>query len=234
MDTRQQAILQAIVNEYIRTAEPVSSSLLTKKHGLNVSPATIRNDMAELEAAGLIRQPHTSAGRIPTEAGYKFYIEHDLNRQPDLAAKEQQVLKARARTATGSDEVLKNMAQALAELSLETVFVGFGPRDIYTAGISNLLNQPEVIADEAFLHQMSRMFDQIETVIARLFESNTTDEVRILIGRNNPFGAGLGTVLTRYVAPDHEGILGIIGPIRMDYEDNLARIAFARTLLNRS
>jgi|SRR3989344_3064556 len=72
---RQQKILDLLIKEYIDRAEPVSSELLKKRSGLSVSPATIRNELQELTELGYIKQPHTSAGRIPTEKGYKFFIE---------------------------------------------------------------------------------------------------------------------------------------------------------------
>ena len=75
MQNRQLEILRAIVDEYVATEEPVGSKVIAEKHGLGVSPATIRNDMAVLEDAGLIKQPHTSAGRIPTNSGYRMFVD---------------------------------------------------------------------------------------------------------------------------------------------------------------
>lgn len=74
MSTRQQKILNAIVKEYVKTSKPVSSKILVQKHNLGLSSATIRNEMKELEKFGYLQQPHTSAGRIPTEKGYRFFI----------------------------------------------------------------------------------------------------------------------------------------------------------------
>ena len=75
-DDRRQAVLRAIVEGYVATSEPVGSKALASQHGLTVSPATIRNDMAALEDDGLITQPHTSAGRIPTDKGYRAFVDH--------------------------------------------------------------------------------------------------------------------------------------------------------------
>ena len=75
LDLRSQAILRAVIEEYVTTATPVGSQALVERYGLGVSSATVRNILAELEAAGLLTHPHTSAGRIPTDAGYRFYVE---------------------------------------------------------------------------------------------------------------------------------------------------------------
>ena len=79
LDNRKKKILQAIVEEYIETAEPVSSKSLVEKHGIDYSSATIRNDMAELEKIGLLDKPHTSAGRIPSAQGYRYYVDELVN-----------------------------------------------------------------------------------------------------------------------------------------------------------
>lgn len=79
LDNRKKKILQAIVEEYIETAEPVSSKAITKEHGLNLSSATIRNEMAELEKSGLLDKMHTSSGRVPSVEGYRYYVDELLN-----------------------------------------------------------------------------------------------------------------------------------------------------------
>src|SRR3546814_15021427 len=76
LDDRKAAILRAVVEEYIDTAQPVGSAHVVKAADVKVSSATVRNDMATLENEGYLRQPHTSAGRIPTETGYRFFVDH--------------------------------------------------------------------------------------------------------------------------------------------------------------
>jgi len=72
IDERKQRVLEAIIKDYVATAEPVGSRTIARKYNLGVSPATIRNEMADLEEMGLIEQPHTSAGRIPSQLGYRY------------------------------------------------------------------------------------------------------------------------------------------------------------------
>ena len=75
MDPRKMRILQAVTDDYINTAEPVGSRTIARKYGLGVSPATIRNEMSDLEELGYLEQPHTSAGRVPSDKGYRFYVD---------------------------------------------------------------------------------------------------------------------------------------------------------------
>ena len=79
LDERKKKVLQAIVEEYINTAEPVSSNAITQNHGLECSSATIRNEMSELEKTGFLDKTHTSSGRIPSEKGYRYYVDELLN-----------------------------------------------------------------------------------------------------------------------------------------------------------
>lgn len=81
MEERKKKVLEAIIQDYIATAEPVGSRTISKKYNLGVSPATVRNEMADLEEMGLIEQPHTSAGRIPSQIGYRYYVDYLMERQ---------------------------------------------------------------------------------------------------------------------------------------------------------
>jgi heat-inducible transcriptional repressor len=92
LDDRTQAILRAVIEEYVATASPVGSQALVERYGLHVSSATVRNIFVELEAAGLLSQPHTSAGRVPTDAGYRFYVESIIDTAP-LAPVEQLMVR---------------------------------------------------------------------------------------------------------------------------------------------
>jgi heat-inducible transcriptional repressor len=92
LDLRSQAILRAVIEEYVTSAQPVGSQALVERYGLGVSSATVRNILAELESAGLLTHPHTSAGRMPTDAGYRFYVETIVDAAP-LSAVEQLMIR---------------------------------------------------------------------------------------------------------------------------------------------
>src|SRR5919205_2948749 len=104
-EDRRLAVLRAIVEDYVQTREPVGSKALVERHALGVSPATIRNDMAALEEDGLIAQPHTSAGRVPTDAGYRMFVDRLTQLKP-LSAAERRAISAFLEGAVDLDDVL--------------------------------------------------------------------------------------------------------------------------------
>src|SRR5215468_7812714 len=103
---RAKRILQAVVQEYLHTGDAVGSRTVTRRHGIDLSPATVRNVMADLEELGLLRQPHTSAGRIPTTQGLKFFID-SLLKVRSLSPQERDDIRARLAIQPGAaDDVL--------------------------------------------------------------------------------------------------------------------------------
>lgn len=114
---RARRILYAVVSEYIATGEPVGSRRLSKRYGLNVSPATIRNELSDLEEAGCLSQPHTSAGRIPTELGFRIFIDA-LAQMRDVAAEDRTaILERMAQLRPGVDDVIREAGRLLASLA---------------------------------------------------------------------------------------------------------------------
>ena len=127
LDDRKTAILRAVVEEYIATAQPVGSSHIASSHGVQVSPATVRNDMAFLEQEGYLAQPHTSAGRIPTDKGYRFFVDH-LTPNGKLGAAEQMKVGEFFDTATGRlEETLQRTSTLLAQMTNYAAVV-LGPK----------------------------------------------------------------------------------------------------------
>src|SRR5690242_17178839 len=123
LDKRKAYILATVVYEYIATAEPVASQTLTQKYNLGVSSATVRNEMAELEASGYLVQPHTSAGRIPSDAGYRKYVDRLM--QPEaLAADDRRRIRDELKDASRElDEIIENTTRLLGRLSKNLAFL---------------------------------------------------------------------------------------------------------------
>ncbi|HEX2902782.1 MAG TPA: heat-inducible transcriptional repressor HrcA [Jatrophihabitans sp.] len=116
VEDRKLEVLRAIITDFIATNEPVGSKALADRHNLGVSPATIRNDMAALEDEGLIQQPHTSAGRVPTDAGYRLFVDKLTSIKP-LSAAERRAIERFLNEAVDLDGVLQNAVRALAQLT---------------------------------------------------------------------------------------------------------------------
>ncbi len=123
LNDRKIQILQAIINDYIETAEPVGSRTIAKKYNLGISSATIRNEMSDLEEMGLILQPHASSGRIPSDTGYRLYVDH-LMQQKELTPEEKRYLQSVvARDISQIDYLMEESAKALSLLTNYTTFV---------------------------------------------------------------------------------------------------------------
>ena len=123
-DERRFAVLRAIVADYVATQEPVGSKMIVDRHGLGVSSATVRNDMAVLEEEGLIAQPHTSAGRIPTDKGYRLFVDRLTTIKP-MSAAERRAIATILDEAVDLDDVVQRSVRLLAQLTHQVALVQY-------------------------------------------------------------------------------------------------------------
>ncbi|MFA4999915.1 MAG: hypothetical protein WC545_00950 [Patescibacteria group bacterium] len=221
---RKKFLLETIICEYIKTATPVSSGGLVEKYKLEVSPATVRNEMMELEEEGYIYQPHTSAGRVPTEAAYELFLENLSEiKKKNLKDSEFKLLEG---LFAAEEAAYKRTAKVIAELAGGAVFWAFHKNDLYYTGLANLFAQPEFARVDA-ISDVSAVIDRLEEIIDDTFEE-LKDGAQVLIGSKNPFGNFLSTVLVKYKNNNQDGVFGILGPMRMDYGRNLALVEFIK------
>jgi len=222
---RKKFILETIVKEHIKTAQPVSSGGLVEKYGLDISPATVRNEMMELEEEDYIYQPHTSAGRVPTESAYELLLDDWRwdKKTSSLKSAEEKLLEQLFKR---EEMAYKQTAKAIAEMSREAVFWAFHKNDLYYTGLANLFAQPEFRQLE-IVSDVSGVIDRLEELIDDNFEKLPAGE-QVLIGSKNPFGNFLSAVLVKYRDNQQSGIFGILGPMRMDYGRNLALVRFIK------
>src|SRR4051812_9765599 len=140
LDDRKATILRAIVEEHITTAQPVGSQTIARSRNLGVSSATVRNDMTVLEREGYLVQPHTSAGRVPTDRGYRFFVDH-FGRQPGLAPAQRRVVADFFTLFASAHQVLEDLlhetSQLLARVSTHTAVV-VGPHQVDVATVRSI------------------------------------------------------------------------------------------------
>lgn len=215
MDERLNHLLRLVVEDYVATAEPVSSQALVDRYDLDVSPATVRNWFAELDELGLTEQPHTSGGRVPTEAGYKQYVATNVTSRP--AGKR---VRERLEHAAAKDD-LKSVARELAEQSGLATIVAPQQGDHYYTGLSQLFHQTE-FRDWRQVVLITELLDHLEQTLSRL-QRRGISTPQILLGKESPFGPGSGVVL----AQTPYGLVGIIGPLRMDYQSAVSNLLSA-------
>jgi len=216
MTDRQAKILQAIVEQYAEVASPVGSSLLAKAFG--VSSATIRSEMAELEKLGFIHQPHTSAGRIPTDKGYRFYVNNLASTEDEPAAgRAERALQARAASGGHPERTIRNTVDTLVELTHNLGLATIGPQ-LYMSGLSNLFGQPEFM-QRAQVQEVARLLDNLQPW---LYEAAPNEPLSVYIGRENPVGrsAGASLIISRFRSPfSDRSYIGVLGPTRQSYRD---------------
>ncbi|MEI7742079.1 MAG: heat-inducible transcriptional repressor HrcA [bacterium] len=227
---RRANLLKNIVEEYVRTAVPVGSAHLCGQKGFDCSPATIRKEMAELEEEGFIHQPHTSAGRVPTELGYRYYIEHFLKAKDASAPKLESMARDLRGSAPDLRDVMKRFAKALAEFTSHTVIIGFGPTDAYYTGISNLFAKPEFI-ETGRVATLSSVVDRFDEVVTRIFE--TSNGVVVQVGSECPFGDECGSVIAKCTVAKTPILLTLLGPMRMPYDRLLGIAVQTKELLEK-
>jgi len=214
MQVRKEKLLQLVVESYLDTAEPVSSKFLAEFSDLKLSGATLRNEMRELEDSGFLTHPHTSSGRIPTEAGYRYYIKNIMKA---VSPKKNIKNKIDSAAKSDQDQFLKTIAKQVAQYVGGAVIVAEHKDSIYYTGISNLFAQPE-FRDYSHAVSVSTIFDQCEDYFDDLYDMVEENKIEALVGKKNPFGSACGVVVVRV---GQRGLFAILGPIRMNYEESI-------------
>ena len=223
MHERQLEILRAIVEEYVATEEPVGSKVIAERHGIGVSPATIRNDMALLEDAGLITQPHTSAGRIPTNSGYRLFVDKLAQVKP-LSTPERRAIETFLADSHDLDDLLGRTVKMLSQITKQVAVIQHPTTDrVVLAGTSNLARSRHEASTE--LHPILEALEE-QVVLIRLL-SDVGDSISVKIGEEQP-EVGLrktSLVSMGYSDAGHGvGAVGILGPTRMDYAGSMAAV----------
>lgn len=223
---RRLEILRAIVDEYVETQEPVGSKAIAEKRALGISPATIRNEMAVLEEEGFIAQPHTSAGRIPTDRGYRLFVDK-LSAVKPLSTAERRAIETFLEGAHDLDEVVKRSAKLLADITKQVAVVKYpkigdssGREMMAISGTANLARSGEDLGPA-----LSPILEALEeqVVLLRLL-SDAHPTVHVTIGSEQQ-DMNLQTTSLVSVGYGSDASLGILGPTRMDYAGSMAAVS---------
>ncbi len=224
MTERQKQILCAIIEQYAEVAVPVVSLMLAKLFG--VSSATIRAEMVELEHLDYIAQPHTSAGRIPTDKGYRFYVNR-LGESAEVPAEHrgERALSARVQDGGMPERTIRNAVDTLVELTHNLGLATIG-NQLYMSGLSNLFGQPEFM-NGSQVQQVARLLDNLEPWLR---EAAPNEALSVYIGRENPVGraAGCTLIISKFHSPySDRSYIGVLGPTRQSYRDVMQLVRHA-------
>lgn len=226
---RQGKILAAIVKEYSTSGQPVGSGELSDKYGFAVSAATIRNEMQALEKAHYIYQPHTSAGRVPTDQGFRFFV-NKLMKHLELSQVEQQKLQGELRALQRQYvELGQSLTKLLAKQAGGAAFALL-PGHVSATGLSNVIEEG-VSATE--VREIAKFLEDVSEH-SKDFVKVGSGEVKAYIGREAPvpLARDFSLVVTRVALPRGEkGVIGIIGPKRMKYARNISLLEYVKKML---
>lgn len=233
LTARQTQILKAIIDEYIETAEAVGSESLDKKYNLGVSPATIRNEMVALTKAGYLKQPHISAGRVPTPSGMRFYI-NQLMEEKQMSLADEVKAKEEVWDARGDlDQLLAEATKVLAERTRELALAATDEGKVWRAGYANVFANPEF----ANLDICAGLFSFLEEAerISQLFFTMSSFENPINIFFGEELGwpelTPVGVVTTHFRAEGKRGALGVVGPLRLSYSTIIPTLKYFRSMI---
>lgn len=232
---RQKLILNTVIDEYIDSAKPVGSFLLEEKYDFDVSPATIRNELLKLTKEGYLLQPHTSAGRMPTDKGYRFFVDEFLGQAHPSFVKQnlggQDFLDEKKDSIKYIHDILKTITSFTSDLAA----VYLSDEDFFwEEGWGKVLQEPEFENTDCrsfFAQMMECLEDKIDD-----FNFNEFSEPKVFIGRENPFSKSkdFSLIVSSCLFPqEQEGFLAIVGPKRMAYKKNLELINSALELLQK-
>lgn len=233
MDARQSKLLTAIIAQFIETALPVGSKSLLEAGDFCCSSATLRNEMAFLEDEGFLQQPHVSAGRVPTAKGYRVYVKEFL--EPS-----KHELQVRRKFDTLKEQYLRHKDQervyeAVALMAHMIPNVAFAKvphkSQVYYLGLANALKQPEFQGDPRMGSGIAEVLE--EHLHAMLSRIDIDHRVRYYIGEEHllPQIPSCSLMVTGYSVRGTKGVIGILGPMRMDYAYNTVALELVADLL---
>ena len=230
---RQNLILEKIIEEYIGSAKPISSQLLEKRYDFGVCPATIRIEMQKLTDEGFLYQPHTSAGRVPTDRAYRFFVDKLFEEGlPDLKENlrlgdwlEGEIEDSLKFIQT----ITKNLALASSNLALSYLF---NEKIFWKEGWEEILQEPEFQKTD-FISSFTKLLKNFEKELEGL---KLDSGIKVYIGKENPFSRArdFSIIISQcHFAEEEKGIISLLGPKRMAYDKNIALINSFKNILER-
>lgn len=232
LTARQVQILRAIIEEFIATAQPVGSETIDKKYAIGVSPATIRNEMAQLAKQGYLSKSHSSAGRMPTSVAMKLYVnelmkERDLSVADEISAKEK-IWHSRDKL----DEMLFHIARVLADKSNALAITLLDDCHMYHSGHANLLQMPEFY-DIKVMRNVLQLIEE-HKLLQEIFNSGTSENlVHVVYGSElgNIYLQPIGIIHMSFTVEGQPVHIGVLGSSRFDYSYIIPMMKYIRTLI---
>lgn len=234
--TRKREILADAIDYYIRTAQPVSSEVLARDFHFDLSPATIRNVFADLEEEGYLSHPHTSAGRVPTQKGYRFYVDNIMHEIQLLAEEKTRIETEFQRNIQQLEFLLDKTSQVISELTHCAGIVSFSEWQdrIFYKGASFMVEQPEFKNLDKIRHLLKAL-DEKERLL-KVINRDLEDKLNIYIGSEITLSDidGCSLVVSSFAKKNKPvGRLAVLGPTRMEYAKVVSTLQYVSALISR-
>lgn len=232
--TRQQQILKAIIDEYVDTAQPVGSENLVEKYQFDFSPATTRNEMAELTRLGYLQKDHSSAGRTPTPHAFRYYVKNMMQEKEIPVVNEVAIKQRLWQHRHDQEQLLRQASLSLAEELQNLTVITTDNGQVYASGAAHILRHPEfydIDLTRAVLH----LLDQYDLINYMLSQLSPEAEYGLLLGEETgiPSMAQCGMVTTRIDLPrGRMGYISVLGPYRLDYSSVIPTMRYLQRLVN--
>ena len=226
---RKERLLGIVVNEYIQTISPVSSGHIAQKYGLDVSPATIRNILAELEEEGFLTHPHTSAGRMPTQDGYRYYVDHLMYEIALLEEQKSRIKQEYEHERRNLEAVLEKTSEMISELTHYTSIVSIEGqnRRIFCSGTRYVVEYPDY-QDLKQIRDILTLLEEKETIL-ELINRELRQKIQVFIGHEiacrNIEDCSIA-VSAYHLRDGQSGRIAVLGPKRMDYQKVISALDY--------
>ncbi len=224
---RQRHILEIVIREHIETAQPISSKFIEREYDLGFSPATIRAELYNLIEKGYLYQPHTSAGRVPTDKGYRFFVDIlSEGEAKHLERKLAREIKKMRRQMEDRMRFVREFTRYLAQTS-SSLTLSYFPREhlVVKEGWGDVLRDPE-FTDMEKVHEFVELVNDFEENIDTLFSRKDSETIHVYIGSESPFSrsSDFSVLISPCKVMKRKGLLAIMGPKRMPYEKNIKMV----------
>ena len=226
---RKKDVLKVLVETFVHTNQPVGSIQVVEQLPYGVSSATIRNDMVEMTELDLLEQPHTSAGRIPTDLGYRHYVKILTEERKEISKRQRDVLTSHLKNLKDFEDRYRTAVKLLAELTGGVGVLMDDAKKVYISGLGQVARLPE-FSDKSFGVKLIEALEQPEEFIEELSDQISSDNVSVLIGDDMQQIENATIVISNF-GPNKKKIISIIGPTRMQYKKALPLVDYMRQIL---
>jgi transcriptional regulator of heat shock response len=236
IQVRKDRILAIVIGRYIKTVSPVGSQYITEEHDLDVSPATVRNILADLEEEGYLTHPHTSAGRMPTQRGYRYYVDHLMNEIQLLEEEKRRIAQEYRRHVNQLEDLMEKTSQVISDLTHYTSIVSLDDGDVHKIickGTGYVVGYPES-TDILKIQAILKILEEKERLM-ELINRTLEKKIKIYIGHEMALKdmESCSLAISRFEKNGVKGRIAVLGPTRMQYDRVVSTLEYISQILSR-